>query len=82
MNNVEIKWETYRIRVIENIGEESEKTFGCVGTEFEVRTNGYIDQFTDKNGFRWDLFDGFESYEKIFNKDFSHTIRTRFEVVK
>lgn len=55
----------FRIRVVKNIGDWSEKCFGTPGTEFKVK-NG---SFRDRNCFKWDNdlvpFNDFNDVEEI-----------------
>ncbi len=74
---------SYKIRVVENIGADSIRTFGPIGNVIEVK-EGII---YDLRGYRWcsPSLEPYKSVEKI-NEAFSSTGKrwfdSRFELVK
>jgi hypothetical protein len=74
--------QNFKVRVAENIGEESVDTFGSVGTILKV-TYGVL---TDLNGYVWDNAidrDCYESVEDLNNHfSFGDEYQTVFEAVE
>jgi hypothetical protein len=79
MNNGELM--NGRIRVVENIGRESEDAFGFPGAELDV-VDGVLE---DSEGFEWDYYhsEGFKNIGQI-NEQFSEEdeYQTVFELVE
>lgn len=66
----------FKIRVVENIGEDSQLTFGVPGTINEV-TDGVLQ---DIEGFKWyGGFGGLNDINEFFNQSYFKTV---FELVE
>ena len=74
---------SYRIRVVENIGADSIRTFGTVGNIIEVQ-DGIIH---DLRGYRWcspslEPYSSVEQINEVFSSTKKRWFDTSFELVK